>query len=50
MFNNINNARRQFQQQTIFKRNNLNLKITCAIALIFLLLNKLEKSFTFIVT
>jgi len=33
----------------VFKKNNLNLKIICVIILIFLLLNKLEESLTFIV-
>jgi len=34
----------------MFKKNNLDLKITCVVILILLLLNKLKKSLTFIVT
>jgi len=34
----------------MFKKNNLDFKITCVVILIFLLLNKLEESLTFIVT
>jgi len=45
----INDACRQFQQQTIFKKNNLNFEIICVVILVFLLLNKFEESFTFIV-
>jgi len=34
----------------MLKKNNLNLKIICVVALTSLLLNELEKSLTFIVT
>ncbi len=44
-----NNICRQFQQQTVLKKNNLDFEISRAIVLISLLLNKLEKLLTFIV-
>jgi len=42
-------ARRQFQQQTVLKKNNLDLGMTRAVALASLLLDELEESLTFIV-
>jgi len=44
-----NNICRQFQQQTILKKNNLNFEIICVVILISLLLNKLKESLMFIV-